>query len=167
MRILIIFFIIFALGYGKFNRNNYYDFVYNNLLIKESDNRQFESNGAVLSNKTTGAIGRGQITPIAVEDFNDLNKWDLIFTFDDMNDDFINKIVSRWIFYTRLMKYYKGDIIKMVNGYNMGIGNTDAGAYNTEFLKSIIPFEFKYWIIGKTIIKRRKDVIIIKNNAYK
>jgi len=152
------------MGYGRYNRKNYYDFVYKNLIIKESDNRQYESNGAVLSNEITGAIGRGQITRVAVRDFNYFNEWDLKFTFEDMNNEHKNLIVSKWIFYSRLMKYYKGNIIKMVNGYNMGIGNTDAGSYNIEFLKGIIPNEFKYWFQNKVILKRRNDVIVIKIN---
>jgi len=158
--ILIFFLMLAAFSYSY---KNYYRFVYSNLIIHESQGRHYCEKGEVLKSKSE-AWGRCQITEICLQDFNDRNPWGIKYTIEDIKLKFPNKVVSKWYFYDRLFKYYKGDIIKMVNAYNMGIGNTDRGKFNVHYLKDIVPVEFDYWIRSAKIIKKYAKIWIIKTD---
>jgi soluble lytic murein transglycosylase-like protein len=104
-----------------------------------------ESSNKHYAYSKSGAIGRYQITPICLEDFNTFNTWGLKFTIDDVWRPSVNELIGRWYFKLLLKYHHKdhfGRIVNVVNSYNMGMGNTGKGRYNYSYLKKIIPDEW-------------------------
>lgn len=82
-------------------------------------------------NKKSGAIGLGQITPIALQDYNNLNPNDT-YTYKDLLDPQINQKVSYWTLTDRIPKmlaHYKIPITtdNILWAYNAGIGRVVNG----------------------------------------
>jgi len=81
-------------------------------------------------NKKSGATGLGQITPIALEDFNTLKKEKL--TMADMKDPQKNMYVTDWTLNYRIpsmLRTYKLPLTidNVLTAYNFGIGNLKKG----------------------------------------
>ena len=81
-------------------------------------------------NKKSGATGLGQITPIALEDFNTLKKEKL--TMADMKDPQKNMYVTDWTLNYRIpsmLRTYKIPLTvdNVLTAYNFGIGNLKKG----------------------------------------
>ena len=156
MKIIMIF--IFLLGYLYcYNYNNYYEFVYSNLIEKESG-WVHSVKGRVISSKKN-AIGVGQVTKLALQEYNKNNKKK--YTFKDLKIYKINLKISRWYFFQYIYTRFNGHIIKMVNSYNMGGDNTLKGKFNFEYIRDIVPIEFSYWVKGKTIIRFYSKIWVI------
>ena len=148
--------LIFSKPY-KYHYQDYFNFVYSNLIKKESEWSHFDTNGEILTS-WAGAIGIGQITPIALDDFNSFNDMGIFFTWEDIHERPNNKLVSLWYFHSRVRDYHDYDVIKMVNSYVMGIGNTDINRYDVDYLKSIVPYEFYYWMKSRKVIKKKSHI---------
>lgn len=92
---------------------------------------QIESNwNAKAENKKSGARGLGQITKIALKDYNNLNKEK--YTFDDMYNPQKNIRVTDWYLNERIPKMLKAYKIpatleNTLASYNFGIGNLKTG----------------------------------------
>jgi soluble lytic murein transglycosylase-like protein len=77
-------------------------------------------------NKKSGATGLGQITQIALQDFNRMNKEK--YTIEDMKDPQANMRVTNWYLYDRIpsmLNTYKIPVTipNILASYNFGIGN--------------------------------------------
>lgn len=142
----------------SYSYNTYYEFVYSNLIEKESGWVHKTDDKITTSKKN--AIGVGQVTEIALKEYNDFHKKK--YSWEDLYKRKINIKVSRWYFFQYLYKKFNGDIVSMVNSYNMGIGNNEKGKYNFEYLREIIPIEYSYWIRSRNVIRFYKNIWIIE-----
>ena len=127
---------------GRYNA--YQEYAWTNLIQIESGWAHWKR-GKVITNKN--AVGIGQITPIAVVEYNRWYKTK--YKFRSVNWRKFNLEVSRWYFFNYCNRRYKSNLIKMINAYNMGPGNTDKDYYNMDYLYKIIPNEFTIWVKGK------------------
>jgi soluble lytic murein transglycosylase-like protein len=88
---------------------------------------QVESNwNANAVNPKSGATGLGQITQVALEDFNKFNKTK--YTLEEMKDVQKNMQVTNWYLYDRIplmLNHYKLPVTipNILASYNFGIGN--------------------------------------------
>jgi len=78
-------------------------------------------------NPESGARGLGQITPIALKDFNQENP-NTNYTMDDMYDPQKNMRVAYWTLYKRIPQFLRNKnmaltIENVLATYNYGIGN--------------------------------------------
>lgn len=100
--------------------------IFNPLLMQESGMR------GDAYNSESGATGMGQITPIALLDYNQNHSKDEQYTMDDMYDPQRNQKVSYWYLYERLPQLLSSKIEGLpekealkhiLAGYNWGPTN--------------------------------------------
>jgi soluble lytic murein transglycosylase-like protein len=129
-------------------------------LIEHETGWIHKKNGKIIRSKK-GALGVGQIMPSgALAEYNKVHQKK--YTPKDLHNYYINLKISRWYFFHYLYNEFQGEIIKMVNSYNMGPGGTLEYKYNFTYLKDIIPIEFSYWIRTQNVIRFYDNVWIIE-----
>ena len=140
-----------------YSYNKYYYFVFENLIEHETKSIHKKNGEVVISHK--GAIGYCQIMPALLIDYN--NATSNNYKTKDLYIKKINLKVGKWYFFQYLYTLYNGDIIKMVNSYNMGCGNTGKGKYNFTYLKDIIPVEVTFWIRTIKVLRFYDNIWLI------
>jgi soluble lytic murein transglycosylase-like protein len=157
MKKIIIFVLLLSAIYS-YSYNGYYYFVFDNVIEHETGNVHSVNGSVVISPK--GAIGLCQIMPDLLIDYNKATSNN--YKTKDLYNKKINRKVGKWYFFQFLYTLYNGNIIKMVNAYNMGSGNTAKGKYNFTYLKDIIPVETTYWIRTIKVLRFYDNIWIVE-----
>lgn len=144
----------------SYSYNKYYHFVFSNIIEHETSWKHSINNTVVISPK--GAIGLCQIMPDLLIDYNKATSNN--YNEKDLYIKKINLKVGKWYFFQFLYTLYNGDIIKMVNAYNMGCGNTAKGKYNFKYLKDIVPIELTFWIRSIKVLRFYENIWLIDLN---
>ena len=133
------------------------------LRVQESNNRHKVRGKVVMSHK--GAIGKYQITPIALEHFNIFSGSKKKYTTNSLRHEWINKMIGRWTFFNNLsnksLQHYElpDRMCLTINSYNMGMGNTWKGKIYYPYVSNICPEYYPYFIDRRIIFKQGKKVL--------
>jgi len=79
--------------------------------------------------------------PIGLKEYNRIHNTS--FNFDDMWVPELNEVVGKGTVID-LLRRYRGDYVKAINAYNMGMGNVDRNRWNDHYLKQIIPWKWHF-----------------------
>jgi hypothetical protein len=110
-----------------------------------------------------GAIGICQITDIGLKEYNRVFKTNLkMYQLWDTN---ISYNVG-WGYFTNVLGRLDNDIVKGVNAYNMGMGNTHNGLYYGPYIDKIIPGEWLTYLVKNNVYWDGRNVIKIKRRKY-
>jgi hypothetical protein len=133
----------------------YFEIVMERLVMAESQGYSW-----ALSKK--GAIGKCQIMPIGLKEYNYIYKTNI--TTNQLWDGDINMMVGRGIL-SNLLDRLDGDYCKAINSYNMGMGRTDNNLWYDSYLESIVPIKW-YIMKSKHGVFGRKNKILYLRKHY-
>lgn len=144
--------------------------IYKNLTIQESSGKHYWKNGKVKISKR-GAIGKFQIMPIGLREYNRYNKNK--FTTNSLYNEWMNKIIGKYLLHHSIRHFYKNgfnvidSIVLGINAYNYGIRKTKEGKIYYTYCRNIAPTYFKYFLIRRTNNVTNKGTRVLKLSTLK
>jgi hypothetical protein len=124
--------------------------IHKNFLMQESSNKHYRKNGEVrISHK--GAVGRWQVTPIGIKEYNRCNK-NVKFGSNGLRVPYINAIIGKWILKDNIKHFSEMghdkyiSILLGINAYNHGKQGTIDGNIAHKYLSNIVPSYYNYYI---------------------
>lgn len=118
-----------------------------------------ESRGSDNIRSKKGALGRYQITPIVVKDYNKWHKKKISYL--DMIYPDKARPVYLWLMktnYRQSKKFYSSETgrkIFTINSYNMGATNTVNGNFNADYCMKVSPGAWKQFSVGRRFKKHK------------
>ena len=121
--------------------------------MQESSGKHYYRNGKVRISKK-GAVGKWQIMPIGLKQYNDKNKNK--FTTNSLHNEWANRIIGKYLLHAGIRYFYNSgynavdSILLGINSYNYGIKNTREGKIYFTYCLAIVPSYFNYFIVRRS-----------------
>ena len=133
------------------------------LRVQESNDSHKVRGKVVMSHR--GAIGKYQITPIALAHFNIFSGSKKKYTTNSLRHEWINKMIGRWTFFNNLsnksLQHYDlpDRMCLAINFFNMGAGNTWRGKIYYPYVSNICREYYPYFISRRIVFKQGTKVL--------